>query len=112
MTNAPIDTIGSHIGNGGQFDPTDPALRLAREIAADCLTRPEKWLPGVKAGIYEEIIAGKHDGEAIVQAALAGIRRASEMGDKHRFGGPPEPVSNPNAQWLDTYAHWYYQGND
>jgi hypothetical protein len=48
-------------------------LALARKIAADTLTRRQKWLPGVKAGIYEEIVAGKHDDEAIVQIALAAI---------------------------------------
>lgn len=58
-----IDEIGSHIGNGGQFDPTDPALRLAREIAEDhgCL----------------------HDAD-IVAAIHEGIRRASELEQERR----------------------------
>lgn len=28
----------------------------------------------------------------------------------HRFGSPPEPVSNPSAAWCEAYADWYYQG--
>lgn len=28
----------------------------------------------------------------------------------HRFGSPPEPVANPNADWCEAYADWYYQG--
>lgn len=49
----------------------DEARKLARKIAADCLLRNEKWKPGVKAGIYEEIMRGDADGEAIVTGALA-----------------------------------------
>jgi hypothetical protein len=55
---------------------------LARRIAADTLTRREKWLPGVKAGIYEEIIAGRHDDEAIVQIALTAIESTTELAAK------------------------------
>lgn len=31
------------------------------------------------------------------------------LGDKHRFGSPPEPVVNPSPDWCDAYAAWYYQ---
>ena len=63
-------------------DPTPEMVAMARRIAADKLTRREKWLPGVKAGIYEEIVAGKHDGEAVVQIALAAIIETTERAAK------------------------------
>jgi len=62
--------------------PTPEQLALARRIAGDRLTREERWLPGVKAGIYEEIIAGKHDSEPLVQSALAAIIETSERAAK------------------------------
>lgn len=62
---------------------TPKQIALARRIGADAVTRREKWLPGVKAGIYEEIIAGKHDSEAIVQAPLAAIVEVSELAAKY-----------------------------
>lgn len=65
----------------------DRALVMAREIAAESLCRGEAWLPGVKAGIHEEIIAGKHDTEPLVQgpfaAILATTERAAALIDGH-----------------------------
>ena len=53
--------------------PTAEQLARARRIAAHALCGPEKWKPGVKAGIYEEIMRGDADAEALVQGPLAAI---------------------------------------
>ncbi|MHB9879145.1 hypothetical protein ACSMXM_05725 [Pacificimonas sp. ICDLI1SI03] len=45
----------------------------ARHIAAEELCR-EKWKPGVKAGMYEDIMAGNADDEQIVRIALAALQ--------------------------------------
>lgn len=52
-------------------------LRVAREIAAHALCGPEKWKPGVKAGMYEDIMRGAADTEALVQGPIIAIERAT-----------------------------------
>lgn len=58
--------------------PTPEQLKMARRIAAHALCGPEKWKPGVKAGIYEEIMRGDADAEALVQGPLAAIIETTE----------------------------------
>lgn len=66
-------------------DEATPEMKMARRIAAHALCGPEKWKPGVKAGIYEEIMRGEADAEALVQGPLAAIiettARAAELAD-------------------------------
>lgn len=54
-------------------DMDDEAMKMARRIAAHALCGPEKWKPGVKAGMYEDIMRGLADDEPLVRAALAAI---------------------------------------
>lgn len=58
---------------------------LARRIASDALLRREKMKPGIKAGIHAEIMAGKHDDEAIVLGPLMALiveRQRTERAEK------------------------------
>ena len=57
-------------------------LAMARRIAADALCGPEKWKPGVMAGMYEEIMRGDADTEALVQGPLAAIIETTERAAK------------------------------
>lgn len=52
-------------------------LKRARQIAAHALCGPEKWKPGVKAGIYEDILRGDADTEALVQGPLTALTEAA-----------------------------------
>ncbi|ALJ12659.1 hypothetical protein [Sphingopyxis macrogoltabida] len=61
------------------MEPTEEMKRMARRIAAHALCGPEKWKPGVKAGMYESIIRGEADNEALVLGPLAAIMETSEM---------------------------------
>ena len=68
--------------NPSLVDATPQRLMMARRIAAHALCGPEKWKPGVKAGIYEEILRGDADAEALVQGPLAAIIETTEAAAK------------------------------
>lgn len=53
-------------------------VEMARRIAAHALCGPEKWKPGVKAGMYQDIMDGLADNEAIVLGPLAAIEECTE----------------------------------
>lgn len=59
-------------------DMDDEAMKAARRIAAHALCGPEKWKPGVKAGMYEDIMRGLADDEPLVRAAYAAIIETQE----------------------------------
>ena len=58
--------------HGPGAEPGGDVVERARKIAAEVLCR-ENWKPGVKAGIYEDIMAGNHDSEPLVMAALTAL---------------------------------------
>jgi len=57
----------------GRKDGIEEAdISRARHIAAEELCR-ENWKPGVKAGVYEDIMAGKCDDEPFVRIAIRAL---------------------------------------
>lgn len=86
---------------------TNPdVLRLARSIAAHALCGPEKWKPGVKAGMYEDIMRGLADTEALVQAAIAAIERTTELSrDFVNYNLAPNGKTHSIAWHIERYAH-------
>lgn len=63
-------------------EATPEQIAMARRIAAHALCGPEKWKPGVKAGMFEDIMRGYADDESLVQTALAAIIETTEAAAK------------------------------
>ena len=62
--------------------PTPEMIALARRVAGHALCGPEKWKPGVKAGMYEDIMRGLADDEPLVLGPLAMALEITEMAAK------------------------------
>lgn len=75
---------------------TPEILAKARHIAAHQLCGPEKWTPGVKAGMYDDIMRGMADDEPLVRTAVAAIvettEAAAKLADQYVAACIPTPI--------------------
>ena len=89
-----------------------PEMKMARRIAAHTLCGPEKWKPGVKAGIYEEIMRGEADAEALVQGPLAAIIETQLLIRDWLTARQPTGVNDRDFEIANAIRAGHHYGKD